>query len=265
MRPSFLIYLGLASAFAIICEILWINPGWNLQLFFWLNNLGQTSPELAQAITHLGDGKCVGPLLILLFATHLRRLLISLVAGLSVHLISQSLKKLYVIARPAFDTTLTQPVISLGPPIQSTDFSFPSGHSMTIAMLATLISYYFPNRWLGAALLVMSILVASSRSMVGAHFPTDTTAGLTLGIIIAASCIYLFERIPSAPRKTALLSAAGYSGISLIWMLGLWKIITVNMLFYPLYFSLASQGLAAIALLYLIYLCYQKWAAAIRS
>ncbi|MEZ5840611.1 MAG: phosphatase PAP2 family protein [Hyphomicrobiales bacterium] len=61
--------------------------------------------------------------------------------------------------------------------------SFPSGHATTVGAAAVALSFFFP-RW-RLPIFFAAILVALSRVMVGAHFPSDVIAGFTLGAAAA--------------------------------------------------------------------------------
>lgn len=70
--------------------------------------------------------------------------------------------------------------------------SFPSGHTIAAFVFAQLL--YFHNKKYGIAAYVLAFLVAFSRIYVGVHYPLDTIAGIALGIGIAFTVEYLFEK-----------------------------------------------------------------------
>lgn len=61
-------------------------------------------------------------------------------------------------------------------------FSFPSGHTMAAFMLAYICCLSFDSS--ATVLYVWAFMVASSRVILGVHFPTDTIAGAILGTVI---------------------------------------------------------------------------------
>lgn len=65
----------------------------------------------------------------------------------------------------------------------STDFSFPSGHTLASFEAATGL-YLHHKKW-GTAALMLAFLVCISRLFLLVHYPTDVVAGATLGILFA--------------------------------------------------------------------------------
>ncbi len=91
-----------------------------------------------------------------------------------------TLKQLFGRARPRHLETLG---IDFFDPFrfEASFTSFPSGHSVTIAALATVLVLRFPG--LKMLWILMAILIGLSRVMVGAHYPSDVIVGLTLGAL----------------------------------------------------------------------------------
>lgn len=75
-----------------------------------------------------------------------------------------------------------------------TSFSFPSSHAanITSTMLFLALAY---RRWSAIPIAVM-VLVSFSRIYVGVHWPSDVTAGMALGAILAIPAYLIFRRIP---------------------------------------------------------------------
>jgi undecaprenyl-diphosphatase len=61
--------------------------------------------------------------------------------------------------------------------------SFPSGHSATSVFLALKLSGLLPE--LTPLFLFLAATVAISRVYLGAHYPTDVLAGITIGAVLA--------------------------------------------------------------------------------
>jgi undecaprenyl-diphosphatase len=66
-------------------------------------------------------------------------------------------------------------------------FSFPSGHTLHAVSFSIVAITYFP--WLIGLLLPFSILTASSRVILGLHYPSDVLAGALIGTLVSACVI----------------------------------------------------------------------------
>jgi undecaprenyl-diphosphatase len=69
------------------------------------------------------------------------------------------------------------------------DFSFPSGHTM--ASFGAAVTMLIYNRKIGAAAILLAVLIGFSRLYLYVHYPSDVLAGAVLGTIMAfiSACI----------------------------------------------------------------------------
>jgi len=69
--------------------------------------------------------------------------------------------------------------------VQSDTGSFPSGHTANAATMVVVLAIIFPRVWVWILGAVWAILMAVSRTYLGAHWLSDTVGGLLLGAAVA--------------------------------------------------------------------------------
>ncbi len=79
--------------------------------------------------------------------------------------------------------TSQQGAILRGADVPSSGASFPSGHVILVAAIATVVAPAIPVGWWWIPVL-LTLLVMFGRVFVGAHNPLDVTAGLGTGLIV---------------------------------------------------------------------------------
>jgi undecaprenyl-diphosphatase len=76
--------------------------------------------------------------------------------------------------------------------------SFPSGHAATAFAAAVFLALWYPSgRWV---FLGLATIVAISRIVLGAHFPSDVLGGAVIG---AGSALVVYSFVPAARRAGA--------------------------------------------------------------
>jgi len=140
--------------------------------FFWL------------AITHLGSLLFLLPVVFLFFPLQTpKNWLLFLLFLLGVTLLSQGLKNFLNIHRPLYFLGVENLHV-LGPKLYS--HSFPSGHSLSAFAVLGAFAFLHPQKKLTLAVgAVFACLIALSRVLVGAHWPSDVLAGSLLGFFSA--------------------------------------------------------------------------------
>jgi membrane-associated phospholipid phosphatase len=151
-------------------------------------------------LTVLGNGVCA----VALAAPFLRRApwipAAALAGALPAALFSRAGKLLAARPRPA--AVLDPALLHIDGPVLSGHNSFPSGHSITIFLLVTAIALGSAGAGTARraaqalALLAAGLLVAASRVMVGAHWPSDALGGAALGVLAGIGGTWACRRWP---------------------------------------------------------------------
>lgn len=157
---------------------------------------GATPAWIAEPITHLGSKGGVwvlAALVLLAIGPHLnRRTGAAILAAIAVNtlLVDLLIKRTVGRTRPwsimdvDLDDTLMNPH----------SYSFPSGHAATAFAAAIILAARFPRwRW---PLLGLATLIALSRVVLGAHWPSDIAAGALIGTAVGLGLAWVFRLRP---------------------------------------------------------------------
>ena len=158
-------------------------------------------------ITGLGDRGLIWIIIgvLLLIPKKTRRTgLLSLLSLLCAHLLCNMVLKDYVMRVRPYEVIDGLYCLIERP----TDYSFPSGHTMTAFAAAVVIFKNRPKR-LGIPVMALAFVIAFSRLYVGVHYPSDVIIGALLGTLIAMIFFWIFgdkkyKRIETAVRIFAL-------------------------------------------------------------
>lgn len=82
--------------------------------------------------------------------------------------------------------------------------SFPSGHAANAATVVVLLALLLRRRWIAVAGSAYVVLMALSRTYLGAHWVTDTVGGILIGAAMAVLVWVLFARKLAAERERAV-------------------------------------------------------------
>lgn len=171
-------------------------------LFIFLNNsvapLGKTFWGIT---TNLGDGYMAA--LVPLFFARKRPDMFraSLIATIIALPFVQGIKFYTGVIRPGFILPEATNVIGHLP----SSFSFPSGHTATVALIFGIIFLMAEKRIYRRLALILMILGGFSRIAVGVHWPLDVVVGFMVGLSSASAGALLTERNKSGTLLTALL------------------------------------------------------------
>lgn len=176
--------------------------------------------DIAGAVTQLGNGWAVYPILIALGALQLRRGIRLAVAGAPV---------LVLLAGQITRTLLAVPIAGSRPALPFAEVdgpAFSSGHAMTAtlgwALVAMQVSLLARPRRVGpvcaAAAASIAVAVGLSRAYLNVHWASDVLGGWACGVALAAVSVPLLRKLYAGERLTMRLPAALHES-PLAWLL----------------------------------------------
>ncbi|MEE8388077.1 MAG: phosphatase PAP2 family protein [Acidiferrobacterales bacterium] len=190
--PSWPVIVGIPAVLAAFMLLLHLSDA-NMTLFWWLNGFSRyTGEPLWANITLLGEGLLAVALLAPI--ARWRRdiawsLFLSAIIAIAVVF---GLKELFAVPRPALVLAAAD-INIIGPRLSVV--SFPSGHTATITIFATILALHLNRGYLYAIAMLAILLVGLSRVVVGAHWPMDVLGGMLLGWCLALAGIRVAQHL----------------------------------------------------------------------
>ena len=167
------------------------------EYFYFINSKLSHFPSLLYNLTQLGD-TCIILSLLTIFILYAPKIWESLITATIISAVfSATLKNLFSIPRPAASFDNNSFVI-IGETLSGHN-SLPSGHSITIFTVLTVIAFGFmPKKrslkvlWM-TCILTTGLVLAFTRVGVGAHYPLDVITGCIIGYICGLLSIFVSQ------------------------------------------------------------------------
>jgi membrane-associated phospholipid phosphatase len=170
--------IGVLALLLLLIAAVIAAAGLNTELFLEMQLVFALLPvAFWENITVLGDALVALALLGILAFRYPQLLPAGLLAGLLATLITRSLKPLLAVERPL--SVLGEQVQVIG--VDLHNFSFPSGHTTAVFVLAGVYALVLQRERITALLFCGAALVGLSRIAVGAHWPIDVIAAAAIG------------------------------------------------------------------------------------
>lgn len=168
--------------------------------FIQMNMRSVIGDKIMIGLTYLGNGITIWAIigLVLIISKKYRKYGFMIVAALILcYLVGNlSIKPIVARTRPFDAMPLLREMLIMPP----TDFSFPSGHTMSA--FASSIVIYNMNKKIGALVFILSSFIGFSRVYLYVHYPSDVFAGMIIGILVGLITITIFKKLEVRGRKT---------------------------------------------------------------
>lgn len=167
--------------------------GINTELFIGINSFAaRSNPYIWSNLTLLGD-TLPAAVMMLLFIRKRPDLIWAGIIATIIAIIVVNIIKFYAgsIRPPA---VISKDIINIiGPALVHR--SFPSGHTVTIFTLTSILIFYFRSVRVRLILILLALLVGISRIAVGVHWPVDVLAGAVLGSLFGIAGVYCVRKL----------------------------------------------------------------------
>lgn len=179
----------------LISSAIWFGMDKGDELYTLLTWRSSTLDSVMVFITSLSEEWVYIALGVIMLFKNIRHTIIIGLAGITSLVVTSPLKELFEMPRPRVWLSVRhqlEPFEGIdGNYIHDGFNSFPSGHTLSAFVLATVCSYLYPKgRWVW---LILAMAVGFSRMYLVQHFFEDVLFGSILGVIFALVMLKLVE------------------------------------------------------------------------
>jgi membrane-associated phospholipid phosphatase len=194
LRKEVVILYGLFFFISVVCMLLYDKCILHRILNNW--NAPFLDPFFKYS-THLGDGMAFGALILVFAFIKRRMILVVILSGVLTFLVTYLFKKILFHGsyRPAMHMGADTLHWVEGVKVAFWG-TFPSGHTITIFALATVLCLYFRKSKLQYLWIALALIVAYSRVYLSMHFLQDIFVGSIFGIFIGFLSMALLSKVP---------------------------------------------------------------------
>jgi len=240
-----IVQLSIVFVMFSLALIAYVTSGYHAY-FIELNTWFSIMPErFWQIVTFLGECNCALAI-VLFFVFKKPKLAVNIFwAAILAGIITHLLKNGFDTMRPAGVIIPTDSFHQLGDLV--TKNSFPSGHTITIFVMASTFCYNVTWKYKTVLLFSIATLVGFSRVAVGAHWPIDVLVGGGLGILISTFAYLLLGKLAFCTHKAA-------HGIAYVILLGS----AISLFTHTGGYELAKETAIVIAITSLFFFIFQS-------
>ena len=203
--------------------------GTALSILYWLESIRNPILDaFFSAITHLGAELVFMVLAVVMYwCVNKAQGLYLLGVGCLGTTINQFLKLAFRIPRPwVKDPNFT---IVEAARAEATGYSFPSGHTQSVAGVFGCLARDSKKRWFQIVCVILIVLTSFSRMYLGVHTPLDVGVSLLIGLVLVFS-LYPLKKKMETSEQTGL------------WMLGILALINAIYWIYAANFSFPADA-----------------------
>lgn len=191
-----------------------------MSFLYWLQSIRNPAMDgIMAAVTRLGEETALMVLgMLMLWCINKKWGYRFFLVGLVGNTMNQLLKAIFLIPRPwVLDPKF--PIVESAR-AAATGYSFPSGHTQTVAGICGTFAMWLRKRWATVLCILITLLVGFSRMYLGVHTPLDVGVSLLTGLLVVLALNLLLDKYEDNPKAmlALLLGALAFALVLVLYV-----------------------------------------------